>query len=230
MKVSIQHTQRNRVVTIEEQGRAIGFSLAQGDATPADQLKKAAQTLVSTARDELARANVYERAAAVLGGADAPEEPAVATLRDLIANCRDALDAMHHQLHQLQGLVDDDDGEVQSAIDKGDQALALMAPCAIELMLTRSPEQAAGAADVAADVAADSGPVRSEQQIVDETEKLAAMLMSWAHMRETSSDGGGYTYRDATDPRGKSCWLMACQIQEFLTQTDPENAVAEIDG
>jgi hypothetical protein len=68
---------------------------------------------------------------------------------------------------------------------------------------------------------------RTAREIVDQTEELAGSLMRWAHRREPSSAYG--TYRDAEDPRGKSCWEMACKAQEILTATDPENAVSELD-
>lgn len=75
---------------------------------------------------------------------------------------------------------------------------------------------------------ADAKPAaRTAQEIVDQTEELAGALMLWAHRRE-AKDGYG-SYRDAEDPRGKSCWQMACKAQEILTATDPENAVSELD-
>ena len=75
---------------------------------------------------------------------------------------------------------------------------------------------------------ASATPGRTDQQIVDETEKLAASLMLWAHNREFAP-GCSTLYRLSTDPRAASCWAMACKIQEELTNTDVHNAVAEVD-
>jgi hypothetical protein len=70
-------------------------------------------------------------------------------------------------------------------------------------------------------------PVRTEQQIVDQTEGLAVWLLSWCfnHQPETSTP-----MRKSTHPFAERCWAAACHIQEMLTATDPENAVAELDG
>jgi hypothetical protein len=35
--------------------------------------------------------------------------------------------------------------------------------------------------------------------------------------------------RESTHPFAERCWAAACHIQEMLTATDPENAVAELD-
>lgn len=95
--------------------------------------------------------------------------------------------------------------------------------------ITCTPEQAALAIlDVTGlDVEWAKPAARTAQEIVDQTEELAGALMLWAHRRE-AKDGYG-SYRDAEDPRGKSCWQMACKAQEILTATDPENAVSELD-
>lgn len=224
MKVFVQESPHKRVVSIDTGDREFRVTLGHSEDTPAAQLKRASQTLLCSARADLERANLYDRAARVLEGADAAKEPGAEELNGLINTCRDALDAMQEQLHQLQGLVDDKDGSVQEAIDKGDQALSSTTPNAIGLMLARLTAQAVDAPAQARDA------TRTEQQIVEETEKLAGMLMSWAHQREPAKEGGGYTFRHAEDTRGRSCWNMACQIQELLTQTDPENAVAETEG
>lgn len=70
-------------------------------------------------------------------------------------------------------------------------------------------------------------PARSEQQIVDQTEALADMLMKAFHRREKADPLS--TYRGTQDTRARQCWLMACETQEMLTNTDPENAAAEVD-
>lgn len=87
---------------------------------------------------------------------------------------------------------------------------------------TFQPGLATEAAAMAATV-----PARSEQQIVDQTEALADMLMKAFHRREKADPLS--TYRGTQDTRARQCWLMACEIQEMLTDTDPENAAAEVD-
>lgn len=67
---------------------------------------------------------------------------------------------------------------------------------------------------------------RTDAQIVAQTEELAAELDRWRW-------GGvfeGITYRNNNATRARHCWEMACKAQEILTNTDPENAVAEVDG
>lgn len=73
--------------------------------------------------------------------------------------------------------------------------------------------------------AEDSG--RTDRQIVDQTEELAALFMLEIYNRESAT--GATRYRDCTDPRGKHCWQLACRVQEMLTATDPENSVEEVD-
>lgn len=68
---------------------------------------------------------------------------------------------------------------------------------------------------------------RSDQEIVDQTEELARMLGSWAHNRAPAP---GVLMRDTLDPRGQSCWQMACKIQDLLTGTDVGNALAELEA
>lgn len=70
--------------------------------------------------------------------------------------------------------------------------------------------------------------VRSEQEIVDQTEELAAMLMSWSFNHEAADPST--KMRESNHPFAERSWEMACRVQEFLTATDPENAVAELDG
>jgi hypothetical protein len=68
---------------------------------------------------------------------------------------------------------------------------------------------------------------RTDQQIVDQTEELAGFLMRAFHRREKADPLS--TFRGTQDIRAQHCWQTACQIQEMLTATDPENAVAELD-
>jgi hypothetical protein len=67
---------------------------------------------------------------------------------------------------------------------------------------------------------------RTDQQIVDQTEELAVWLLSWRFNHQPETDT---PMRRSTHPFAERCWAAACHIQEMLTATDPENAVAELD-
>jgi hypothetical protein len=67
---------------------------------------------------------------------------------------------------------------------------------------------------------------RTDQQIVDQTEELAVWLLSWCFNHQPETDT---PMRESTHPFAERCWAAACHIQEMLTATDPENAVAELD-
>lgn len=69
---------------------------------------------------------------------------------------------------------------------------------------------------------------RTDREVVEQTEALADMLMSWAHQRVKSDPL--LNYRDSQDTRARQCWMMACEIQEFLTCTDAQNAAQELEG
>jgi hypothetical protein len=68
---------------------------------------------------------------------------------------------------------------------------------------------------------------RTDREIVDQTEELAGLLMQAFHRREKADPLS--TFRGTQDIRAQHCWQIACQIQEMLTDTDPMNAVAEVD-
>jgi hypothetical protein len=68
---------------------------------------------------------------------------------------------------------------------------------------------------------------RTDREIVDQTEELAGFLMRAFHRREKA--GPLSTFRGTQDIRAQHCWQIACQIQEMLTDTDPMNAVANVD-
>lgn len=67
---------------------------------------------------------------------------------------------------------------------------------------------------------------RSDQEIVDQTEDLAARLLQWAFSAHLTE---GQNFRDSMNARANSCWRMACEIQEMLTHTDVSNAVANLE-
>lgn len=71
-----------------------------------------------------------------------------------------------------------------------------------------------------------STPARSELEIVVQTERLARLLMLEFYKRR--ADGPNLATRSSADPRARHCWNVACRIQEELTATDAENAVAEL--
>lgn len=70
-------------------------------------------------------------------------------------------------------------------------------------------------------------PIRSDAQIVEETERLARSLLSWrwGAMPEDS----GAQMRHSGNTKAQNCWGVACRIQAMLTQTDVENAVEAVD-
>jgi hypothetical protein len=68
---------------------------------------------------------------------------------------------------------------------------------------------------------------RTDREIVDQTDELAGFLMRAFHRREKADPLS--TFRGTQDTRAQHCWQIACQIQEMLTDTDPMNAVANVD-
>ncbi|MDF8362048.1 MULTISPECIES: hypothetical protein [Achromobacter] len=72
-----------------------------------------------------------------------------------------------------------------------------------------------------------SVPVRSAKQIVDQTEELAAELARTFYGREVAVDG--FKFHLSADPRAQVCWRAACEAQQRLTNTDPEDALSELD-
>ena len=68
---------------------------------------------------------------------------------------------------------------------------------------------------------------RTESEIVDQTEQLAAFLMAWRWGQEP--EDAGLTFRNSENTKAQGCWQIACQIQDMLTSTDVENAVANVD-
>lgn len=68
--------------------------------------------------------------------------------------------------------------------------------------------------------------MRTDQEIVDQTEVLAKFLLEWRFGYEPENDS---PIRNATHPKAQAAWNAACIIQEMLTATDPENSVVEVD-
>jgi hypothetical protein len=72
---------------------------------------------------------------------------------------------------------------------------------------------------------AEARPLKTDAQVVDDTELIADLIMRIVHGRSRTDPSK--LYRDSEDPRCKSAWATACQIQEEVFQTDVENALAE---
>ncbi|WP_130355661.1 hypothetical protein [Pigmentiphaga kullae] len=69
-------------------------------------------------------------------------------------------------------------------------------------------------------------PVRSAGTIISQTEELAAVLMKNIFQREAAE--AGFLFHESECPRAKHCWRLACEIQEMLTDTDPDDALSEL--
>lgn len=69
---------------------------------------------------------------------------------------------------------------------------------------------------------------RTDREIVDQTVELANRLLAWKH--NLVPESGAAPIWDSPNPLAQECWQMACEMQETLTQTDVENALAEIEG
>ncbi len=67
---------------------------------------------------------------------------------------------------------------------------------------------------------------RGDAEIVAQTEQLARLLFAEFYGREAPES---WLFREAEEPRSRHVWTIACKAQELLTDTDPENAVAELD-
>ncbi|WP_337881737.1 hypothetical protein [Chromobacterium haemolyticum] len=65
---------------------------------------------------------------------------------------------------------------------------------------------------------------RDAQEIVDQTNQIAALIAA-DHGFELEHQA----YHKATATRAIAIWKLACRIQELMTATDPENAVAELE-
>lgn len=59
--------------------------------------------------------------------------------------------------------------------------------------------------------------MRSDYEILKQTNELAGKFMHMAYGREVASD---YLFYKSDDPRSKACWEMAVLAQDMLTQTE----------
>jgi hypothetical protein len=67
--------------------------------------------------------------------------------------------------------------------------------------------------------------MRTAQQIVDQTIKLAAKFYS---LRGYVSPPG-FRFWESKHPHELEVWEAACEAQRMLTDTDPEDALVELD-
>jgi hypothetical protein len=63
--------------------------------------------------------------------------------------------------------------------------------------------------------------VRTEQQIVDQTNELARKLYAIRGYQVPN----GYRFDEATHPHEVEAWEGACAAQIYLTDTDPKDAL-----
>lgn len=70
-------------------------------------------------------------------------------------------------------------------------------------------------------------PVRTAAEIVSQTERLAALLMKEFHGREATSEN--VLCHTSEDPRAQHAWKVACLMQIELTETDPDDALSELE-
>ena len=70
--------------------------------------------------------------------------------------------------------------------------------------------------------------MRTAQEIIDQTNEIARIIY----------DSMGYTVPKGTEfhtdtinrhPHETNCWNAACEIQLLMTETDPEDALAELE-
>lgn len=70
--------------------------------------------------------------------------------------------------------------------------------------------------------------MRSDQEIVDETNAIARIIYS---SRGYEVSEGFEFHTDAINRHHHeiSCWYAACEIQELMTETDPNDAVDNLE-
>ena len=67
--------------------------------------------------------------------------------------------------------------------------------------------------------------MRTDQQIIDQTNKLARAFYNL----EGYTVKEGYAFHRATHPHERTLWHMACAAQLELTETDPNEALDNLD-
>lgn len=69
-------------------------------------------------------------------------------------------------------------------------------------------------------------PGRTDREIVDQTNDLAIRALGWLFGVAAPKDWKCYEARDSCS---KKAWGVACEIQEFMTATDPNDALSNIE-
>ena len=69
--------------------------------------------------------------------------------------------------------------------------------------------------------------MRTDREIVDQTNELAGYMLSVMSTGYVTPPG--FKFYEATDPRAQSAWHRACDIQQMMTQTDANNALANLE-
>ena len=67
--------------------------------------------------------------------------------------------------------------------------------------------------------------MRTAQQIVDQTLEVARII--YHHRGYVVKEG--FKFYESKHPHELQAWAAACEIQELLTNTDPEDALSEIE-
>lgn len=71
---------------------------------------------------------------------------------------------------------------------------------------------------------------RTDQEIVDQTNEVARII----YASRGYSVPEGYAFHDSDrvnyHPHEAQCWQAACEIQVLLTETDPEDALIELEN
>lgn len=68
--------------------------------------------------------------------------------------------------------------------------------------------------------------MRTDQQIVDETNELARLCLSYIGTGYEAPDDT--KFYETTNPRGQQAWAMACKIMELVTKTEVADALSAI--
>jgi hypothetical protein len=67
---------------------------------------------------------------------------------------------------------------------------------------------------------------RTDEEIVAQTNVLARLAMSYIGTGYEVPEG--HKFYEEQDPRSQKAWQFACEVQELLTATDPNDAVMNL--
>lgn len=73
-----------------------------------------------------------------------------------------------------------------------------------------------------------SATPRTDQEIVDQTNSLARICL--AHLGTGYEAPEDHKFYESEHPRSKAAWQRACEIMEHMTATDPNDALANLEG